>query len=104
MRTNFVAALLMGAASLGLLVGCDDDKPKETAVKIYKSIDECKTDHSDADCQKAFEGAKEQHSTSAPKIPPREECVAKYGVDACVTRKDPNTGNEWFVPAMAGFM
>lgn len=104
MKSRLAAALLAGVACLSLLTACDDDKKKEQAVKIYKNIDECRVDHSESDCQKAFDGATEVHQSSAPRIPTREECIAKYGVDACVSRRDPNTGNEWFVPAMAGFM
>lgn len=98
--TKFSAALLVGVAAF-CLAGCDD-KPKETAVKVYANIDECKVDHSIDECTKAFEGAQHEHAVSAPHIPTREECIAKYGVDACVPHHD--SSGDWFGPAMAGFM
>jgi uncharacterized protein YgiB involved in biofilm formation len=99
--TTFSAALLVGVAAF-CLAGCDDDKPKENAVKVYSNVDECKADHSVDECTKAFEGAQHEHEVSAPHIPTREECIAKYGVDACVPHHD--SSGDWFGPAMTGFM
>lgn len=104
MKYRLATTLLAGVACLSLLSGCDDDKKQEQAVKIYRTVNECAVDHSTEDCEKAFEGSKTSHETVSPHIPTREECVAKYGIDACVERRDAATGNSWFMPAMAGFM
>jgi uncharacterized protein YgiB involved in biofilm formation len=98
-RTTLSAALLAGVATF-CLTGCE--KPKEIAVKVYANIDECKVDHPIDECTKAFEGAQREQAVSAPHIPTREECIAKYGVDACVPHHD--SSGDWFGPAMAGFM
>lgn len=96
------SVLLAGIAALVLLVGCDDKPKPENAVKIYASIDECKADHDEQECQKAFEGAQTEHEKSVPRHATLGECVDRYGADACIPHH--SSSGDWFGPAMAGFM
>lgn len=100
-RRPIFVALLVGATLLST-TGCDDSKKKnETAVKIFKSVEECRIEYSEEVCKAAFQNAQTQHEAQAPHTS-REDCIAKYGADACVRHDD--GGNNWFGPAMAGFM
>lgn len=103
MKTTNLSLLFAGVAALGLLTGCgDDEKKKETAVKIYTTVDECKVDHAIDDCVKAIDGAQKEHVTTMPRMQTLGECVDRYGANACIPHQD-STGS-WFGPAMAGFM
>ena len=93
--------LLCGALLLALNAGIIwAGKVSEQRIKIYSSVETCQVEQSGEDCAKAFAGAEEQHTTTAPRSASRTACEVQYG--SCAALHD-GTG-DWFVPAMVGFM
>lgn len=89
---------------VALLTGCDDstEKVQEQRIQIYASAEECRKDHTQEECDKAFEGAKEAHAEKAPRYKERGSCEDIYGVGKCVPRREGD--NDVFLPLMAGFL
>lgn len=85
-------------AAIVLVTGCSDNKE----MSIYSSVDDCineNPEHS-AQCRAAYQDALATADSTAPKYRSRAECGAEFGSDSCVQ----SSQNNWFMPAMAGFM
>ncbi|KDM89860.1 DUF1190 family protein [Photobacterium galatheae] len=95
----FAVAPVTAAISAGLLAGCSD--PKEEA-KLYHTLYDCKTDNPsyEAQCEAAYESALKEAARTAPKFMTQRDCVAEFGQNSCISAPE----NNWFMPAMAGFM
>lgn len=94
LRTSVLGMLLVSMLAFGI-TGC---KPKEEAVKVYNSIEECKADRSEDECRKAFDGSQAEQEATAPHLS-LDACIAQYGQAACL----PRNGGEYYLPAMTGF-
>ncbi|GAB6261137.1 DUF1190 family protein [Photobacterium sp. CCB-ST2H9] len=95
----FAIAPVTAAISAGLLAGCSD--PKEEA-KLYHTVYDCKSDNPgfEAQCEAAYETALKDAARTAPKFMTQRDCIAEFGQNSCVGAPE----NNWFMPAMAGFM
>lgn len=93
-----------------LLTACGSDTPppppevKLDNAKAYKSIDDCIKGgiYTETACKMAYEEAK----LTTPKFEggnAKQQCEADYGVGNCERQTDSN-GNDWFMPAMMGYM
>jgi uncharacterized protein YgiB involved in biofilm formation len=86
---------------------CGDDQKTEQRVRVYASVAECEADvnedgtrlHSDEDCAKALEQAKEAHKSS-PRFSERALCEERY--ENCEVRREGN--QDVFLPLFAGFL
>lgn len=76
-------------------------KVSDQRIEIYSSVDACQAEQSAADCTRAFAGAGQEHTKSAPRFMARDLCEAQYS-GSCTALHD-GTG-DWFIPAMVGFM
>ncbi|GAL04317.1 DUF1190 family protein [Photobacterium aphoticum] len=88
-------AILAGAA----LSGCSD--PSQDA-SIYQGLNDCIGDNPDhaEECRAAYQSALEEAARTSPKYASRADCELEFGINACVQAPS----NDWFMPAMAGFM
>lgn len=86
------------------LVGCDDDTPPQPAeAKVYASVEACKVDLPEAECQKAFDAAQAEHVKTAPHFQDPARCEDVYGPGNCVPRVASN-GDPFYMPFMMGYM
>ncbi|MEJ2766314.1 DUF1190 family protein [Photobacterium sp. MCCC 1A19761] len=103
MQTNWRvgrAAPVTVAFAGAMLTGCSDSGKDAT---IYQSLDDCVNDNPNysQECRAAYQFALEEAARTAPKYRTEYDCSAEFGVNACI--ETPNNNN-WFMPAMAGFM
>ena len=102
-RSRYVALLAMGASALAL-TACGES---ETPAGIYTSVDQCIADKqfTQAECDKAFATAKDEHKKVAPKYANKTECEADFGVGKCEESPYRTTsGTSTFMPLMIGYM
>ena len=102
-RSRSVALLAMGASALAL-TACGES---ETPAGVYTSIEQCVADKqfSQAECDKAFATAKDEHKKVAPKYANKTECEADFGVGKCEESPYKTTsGTSTFMPLMIGYM
>ncbi|MFP8966850.1 DUF1190 domain-containing protein [Pokkaliibacter sp. CJK22405] len=94
-----LAKLATAVAGVSLLAGCSDSNENST---VYNNVDSCAQDNPGmaAECQAAYEKAKEEAVRTAPKFETQGDCEAQFG--QCTTYQ--NNGHNWFMPLMAGFM
>ena len=82
------------------LSACGDSE----VANIYPSVMECAMDNPEfvEMCELAYEQAVEEAEQTSPKYARQDECEDDFGLSNC----QPYTGmgNNWFMPAMAGFM
>lgn len=95
----FSVAPVTVAFAGAVLSGCSDNTQEAT---IYQSLDDCIDDNPNysQECRAAYQYALEEAERTAPKYRTEYDCVAEFGIDACVQ----SPRNNWFMPAMAGFM
>lgn len=101
MRKNwrpFTVAPATVAFAGAVLSGCSDSSQEAT---IYQSLDDCIDDNPNysQECRAAYQFAVEEAERTAPKYRTEYDCIAEFGNNACT-----RTSNNWFMPAMAGFM
>lgn len=102
-RSRYVALLAMGASALAL-TACGES---ETPAGVYTSVEQCIADKqfSDAECNKAFATAKDEHKKVAPKYASKTECEADFGAGKCEDAPTRTTsGTSMFMPLMIGYM
>ncbi|WP_413113593.1 DUF1190 domain-containing protein [Thaumasiovibrio sp. DFM-14] len=82
-----------------VLTGCGD---KEVDGTIYQSVADCVDDNpaQSESCQSAYELALVDAERTAPKYNSLADCQAEFGSNSCMH----NPQNNWFMPAMTGFM
>jgi uncharacterized protein YgiB involved in biofilm formation len=109
MRTRtLVTTLFLGVAAIALADCSGCGKSDEAAVKIYPpdetGVAQCKSDHPEeaAQCDAALSGSLKEHEATAEHYT-LQSCMEQYGASACQPRHN-DSGESWFVPAMAGFM
>ncbi len=99
-RSRTAALLIMGVTPLAL-TSCSRETQTEG---LYTSVDSCIAQTNDSyNCQQAFDQARRQAETDAPRYASREACVAEHGADACQPRSDAS-GHAYFMPLMTGFL
>lgn len=89
------------AVAASTLVACGESRD----AKIYSDIDHCTRDNPSLtqECKAAYQEALAKSSKSGPKYTSQSSCVAEFGENNCTVYHASN-GNNWFMPAMAGFM
>ncbi len=108
-RLRWLGALTCTSSALAMLAGCDSSTPQQQVridpteqTIVYKSLDECKAAQADNRvCDLAMDEAKEWQDQQ-PGYSLKQQCEEEYGYGNCERRS--SGGNNWFVPAMAGFM
>ncbi|ELR65945.1 hypothetical protein C942_00571 [Photobacterium marinum] len=95
-RTFSVAPISVAFAG-AFLTGCSD-KHEGT---IYHSLNDCIDDNPNysQECRAAYQFALTEAERTAPKYQREYDCEAEFGNNTCM-----RTQNNWFMPAMAGFM
>jgi uncharacterized protein YgiB involved in biofilm formation len=80
-------------------------KPQEAAAseQIYATAAECAAGHPADECDKAFKAAADEHEKTTTRYPAQATCEDVYGPGKCVPRHS-DTGGDFFVPYMMGFM
>lgn len=99
---RFVLKPLALAVATASLMACGGSQQQATA---YQSVDECKRDNPSlgAQCEQAYDQALSEAARSGPKYRSERDCVAEFGANNCVPYST-HSGNNWFMPAMAGFL
>ena len=94
-----MTAPMTAVLATAALTGCSDNS--DDAV-IYESLNDCVDDNPNytEECKAAYQFALQEASRTAPKYNSRYDCEAEFGTNACMQPQ----GNNWFMPAMAGFM
>jgi len=97
-RTFSVTPITVAFAG-AVLSGCSDNS---SDASIYQGLDDCIDDNPNysSECQAAYQNALEEAERTAPKYQTQNDCVSEFGANACVQ----SSSNNWFMPAMAGFM
>ncbi|MDP6967576.1 MAG: DUF1190 domain-containing protein [Gammaproteobacteria bacterium] len=82
------------------LSACGDSEVAD----IYASVMECAAENPDfvEVCEAAYEQALQEAEDTSPKYTRQGDCESDFGTQACVPHS--SMGNNWFMPAMAGFM
>lgn len=72
---------------------------------VYSDVSDCISQNPEQTetCQAAYNEALNKASESGPKYSTLESCTYEFGERNCVPYQAP-TGQNWFVPAMAGFI
>lgn len=93
-----VATPAVTVAAIAFLTGCSDAKE----MNIYSTVDDCIGDNPEysTQCRAAYQDALATADSTAPKYNTRAECGSEFGNETCVQ----SAQNNWFMPAMAGFM
>ncbi len=84
------------------LVACSSNTRE---AKIYKNVAHCVDDNPELEqeCEVAYQQALAQSARSGPKYSREAICFEEFGPNNCVPYAAPN-GQNWFMPAVAGFM
>lgn len=105
-RRRSVAIGLSLAAASFTVAGCER-QPQPQSMRVYASVEQCRVEHTQAECDAAMKQAASEHDKTAPKFNDRAACEAQYGPGRCqdetVARADGGMGHV-FLPMMAGFM
>lgn len=98
-RSRVLRLALMGSAPF-VLSACSDE-PEQALV--YNNVQECEAQAllTPEQCKTEFEKAVNNHLQAAPRYAQQAACEADFGNGAC---QNLNSGGNWFIPAMAGFM
>lgn len=93
--------LALGIATAGL-VGCGSNSQEG---QVYRDVNECADDNpgNELQCETAYERALSEAAASGPKYRSMNDCTVDFGNANCVPYQTAS-GNNWFVPAMAGFI
>ncbi len=83
-----------------LFTACGDSNEREAVV--YRNKTECIKENPDQSeqCQQAYNAALKEAESSAPKYESRHSCESEFGYNRCVR----SSQNNWFMPALGGFM
>lgn len=106
-RSEVLALTVMGVTVAGFQMfretGSDGPEPTVDGA-VYQSLQECQDAgaYSDAQCEKAFNGAKVKHATNSPRYGSRESCIEVHGEEACERTQSSGGGSFWG-PALAGY-
>lgn len=86
-------------AAIVLVTGCSENAKE---MNIYSSANDCINDNPQysAQCKAAYQDSLADAASTAPKYKTRADCIAEFGEQMCVQSPQ----NNWFMPAMAGFM
>ena len=86
-------------AAIVLVSGCSDNAQE---MNIYANASDCIDDNPgySTQCKAAYQDALDDAAKTAPKYNSRTECGNEFGYESCVQAPQ----NNWFMPAMAGFM
>ncbi|WP_407332863.1 DUF1190 domain-containing protein [Enterovibrio sp. 27052020O] len=86
-------------AAIVLVSGCSDNGKE---MNIYANVDDCVNDNPgySSECRAAYQDAVNEAASTAPKYNSQEDCASEFGYENCVRAPQ----NNWFMPAMAGFM
>lgn len=75
---------------------------------VYQDVKDCSRDNPELawECESAYQKAVAESLKSGPKYANEQECTAEFGRNNCVpySHYGYDSGNNWFVPLMAGFM
>src|SRR2546423_700355 len=86
--TPAFALVLIGATRL-FVAGCG----KSTSEAAYTTVEHCVADGGTQDaCIAAFDSAKAEHESNAPRYATREACIDAHGADQCEARSDGHGG------------
>jgi len=98
---NFHLKPLAAALSAVTLLGCGSSHE----AMVYRDVSDCIQDnpHLEEQCEKAYQRAQAESLNSGPKYASERDCNFDFGRDNCVAHTGPQ-GQNWFIPAMAGFM
>jgi len=93
---------IAAAVATALLVSCGNNTRE---AQIYTSVEDCKVKNPSLiqECEQAYQSALQESANSGPKYSSERNCEAEFGNHNCVPYRAP-TGNNWFMPALAGFM
>lgn len=83
------------------MVACDSPQQAQ----IYSDVEHCARENPTLReaCEVAYQEAMVKAADSGPKYQTEDSCIAEFGVNNCVPYRA-TTGQNWFMPAMAGFM
>ena len=86
-------------AAIVFVSGCSEGAQE---MNIYSGVSECIKNNPEQSeqCKTAYQDALNEAESTAPKYKSRADCVAEFGEQMCVQ----SSQNNWFMPAMAGFM
>lgn len=90
------------SVAASVLVACSSGG--EEAV-VYSDISHCLAENpgQDARCESAYADALKVAQESGPKYTALNSCTYEFGENNCVPYQS-NTGQNWFIPVVAGFM
>lgn len=98
-RRTWPAKPLAVAVAAAVMVGCSSDREAQ----IYRDVAQCIAETGlEGACQSAHDYALASSHRSGPKYGSLGDCAYDFGRDNCVPYSD--GVNNWFMPAMAGFM
>ncbi|WP_096618683.1 DUF1190 domain-containing protein [Candidatus Enterovibrio altilux] len=82
-----------------LVSGCSDNGK---TMNIYANVPDCIDDNPGYSnvCRAAYQDAVDSAASTAPKYDSRDDCSHEFGYNSCIRAPQ----NDWFMPAMAGFM
>ncbi|MEZ8143343.1 hypothetical protein A1OK_18615 [Enterovibrio norvegicus FF-454] len=86
-------------AAIVLVSGCSDNGKE---MNIYANVTDCVDDNPgySSECRAAYQDAVDDAASTAPKYNSQDDCASEFGYENCVRAPQ----NNWFMPAMAGFM
>lgn len=106
-RSAHVSTLIVGGAAVLALSGCGGEDSAQTDARIFPTVEACRVEFSETECNTAFETARQLHLQTTPTFTQQQECETAMGQGACqsVVMPQPNgTLGNVFVPALMGFM
>ncbi len=100
-RMRKTASPIAVSVAATTLVACGSSKEE---AEVFAGVEQCINANPDmvSECQAAYEKALAKSAESGPKYRSMYDCSAEFGNSNCVPYS--HNGNNWFMPAMAGFM
>lgn len=105
--TRISLVLLASVSAAATLSGCEQS-PQAPADNggTFANKAECVAVYDQATCDAADKLAQQEHLQNAPHFNTQAQCAAEYGADMCrpASAYGGNSGSNFFVPAMLGYM
>jgi uncharacterized protein YgiB involved in biofilm formation len=100
-RKRFLVKPLTLAIAAATLSACDNTQE----AKIYRDAAHCIEENPSLTeaCEAAYQKAVSESSRSGPKYSSKSACADEFGSDNCTPYRG-HDGQNWFIPAMAGFL
>jgi len=104
-RSREIRLVLLGSAGLVGLAGCEEAPDLTKNADLFRDELECSASRDANECARAFQQARIEHETTAPRFASQAACESKFGEANCMPAQGSQAGGQsWFLPLMMGYL